>query len=196
MPTADASDADRGTTPATRPQNGLGWPCNQGWFGFRPDDMRRLGTVVGAGVLMVLVAGCGSHQQGGSVAGGGGLTTSPTTGVTAPAIPGVQVPAGAVPVPGDQVSASSLPSAFPRIVWLEKNGTVLGLYGEVGGCFTSSATATQQTDTRVIVRLVQQEPGTGSHMCPMYLRYKPMSVPLAKPLGTRTVVLQLGIVRG
>jgi hypothetical protein len=195
MPTADASDADRGTTPATRPQNGLDWACNQGWFGFRPDDMRHLGTVVGAGVLMLLVAGCGSHQQGGSVAGGG-LTTSPTTGVTAPAIPGVRVPAGAVPVPGDQVSASSLPSAFPRIVWLEKNGTVLGLYGEVGGCFTSSATATQQTDTRVIVRLVQQEPGTGSHMCPMYLRYKPMSVPLAKPLGTRTVVLQLAIVRG
>jgi hypothetical protein len=124
------------------------------------------------------------------------LTTSPTTGVTAPAIPGVQVPAGAVPVPGDQVNASSLPSAFPRVVWFERNGTALGLYGEVGGCFTSSATAVEQTATRVVVRLVQQEPGTGSHMCPMYLRYKPMSVPLAVPLGTRTVVLQLAIVRG
>jgi hypothetical protein len=158
--------------------------------------MRRLGTVVGAGILMVLVAGCASHQSGGSVAGGGGLTTPPATGVTGSAIPGVQVPAGAVPVPGDQVNASSLPSAFPRIVWLERNGTALGLYGEVGGCFTSSATATQQTDARVIIRLVQQQPGTGSHMCPLYLRYKPMSVPLAKPLGTRTVVLQLAIVRG
>jgi hypothetical protein len=144
---------------------------------------------------MVLVAGCGSHQSSGSGAGGG-LTSSPTTGATGSAIPGVQVPAGAVPVPGDQVNASSLPSAFPRTVWLTKNGTVLGLYGEAGGCFTSDATVTQQTDTRVVVRLVQQEPGTGTHMCPLYLRYKPMSVPLAAPLGTRTVVLQLAIVRG
>jgi hypothetical protein len=108
----------------------------------------------------------------------------------------VQVPAGAVPVPGEQVNASSLPSGFPRTVWLTKGGTVLGLYGEVGGCFTSDATVTQQSDTRVVVRLVQQEPGTGSHMCPLYLRYKPMSVALAAPLGTRTVVLQLAIVRG
>jgi hypothetical protein len=154
--------------------------------------MRRLGTVVGAGILMVLVAACGS-QPGGSFAGGGGLTTSPTT---APAIPGVRVPAGAVPVPDNQVNATSLPAAFPRTVWLTKNGTVLGFYGEAGGCFTSSATVTQQTDSQVTVRLVQQEPGTGSHMCPLYLRYKPMSVPLAKPLGTRTVVLQLAIVRG
>jgi hypothetical protein len=124
------------------------------------------------------------------------LTTSPTTGVTGPAIPGVRVPAGAVPVAGDQVDAGSLPSGFPRVVWLEKNGTVVGFYGEQGGCFTSSAAVTRQTDSQVVVRLVQQEPGTGSHMCPMYLRYKPMSVALAQPLGTRTVVLQLVVVRG
>jgi hypothetical protein len=30
----------------------------------------------------------------------------------------------------------------------------------------------------------------------MYLRYKPMSVALAQPLGARTVVLQLVVVRG
>jgi hypothetical protein len=145
---------------------------------------------------MVLVAGCAGHQSGGSVAGGGGLTSSPATGVSGSAIPGVGVPVGAVAVAAGQVDAGALPSGFPRVVWLEKNGTVVGFYGEEGGCFTSSAAVTRQTDSQVVVRLVQQEPGIGSHMCPMYLRYKPMSVSLAKALGTRTVVLQLVVVRG
>ncbi|HEX4701211.1 MAG TPA: hypothetical protein VH352_03705 [Pseudonocardiaceae bacterium] len=147
---------------------------------------------------MVLVAGCAT---GGSVASGsGGLTTVTSTTspppVTGPAIPGVHLPAGATPVAGSQVNSSALPATFPRTAWLEHDGTVLGFYGEDGGCFTSSATVAQQTDTRIVVRLVQQEPGTGPHACPMYLRYKPMSVTLAKPLGTRTVVLELAIVRG
>jgi hypothetical protein len=98
-------------------------------------------------------------------------------------------------VAGNRVDASSLPASFPREVWSEKGGTVLGFNGEDGGCFTSSASATTQSDSQVVIRMVQQEPGTG-RACPMYLRYKPMTVPLAKPLGDRTVVLQLGIVRG
>jgi hypothetical protein len=106
------------------------------------------------------------------------------------------VPAGAVPVPGNQVNVSALPAQFPRTVWFDKGGIELGFYGEAGGCFTASATVAQQTDAQVIIRLVQQQPGSGSHACPMYVRYKPMTVALAKPLGTRTVVLQLSIVRG
>jgi hypothetical protein len=147
---------------------------------------------------MLLVAGCAGGGSNSAVQSGGGLSTaSPTTApVTGPSIPGVHVPAGATPVAGNQVIASSLPSQFPRTVWESKGGTELGFYGEDGGCFTSNATVTQQTDAQVIVHLVQQEPGTGSHMCPMYLRYKPMSVELTKPLGSRTVVLQLSIVRG
>jgi hypothetical protein len=111
-------------------------------------------------------------------------------------MPGVHLPGGAVPVPGTKVDAHALPSSFPRQVWTEHSGTVLGFEGEVGGCFTSRATVDQQTDKQVIVRLIQQEPGTGEHACPMFLRYKPMSVNLAKPLGDRTVVLRLSIIRG
>lgn len=151
---------------------------------------------------MLLVAGCASG--GSNAQPGNQLTTVPTTAptttpvapATGPAIPGVHLPAGATPVAGKQVVVTSLPSTFPRTVWTENGGAVLGFYGESGGCFTSNATVVQQTDSQVIVRLVQQEPGTGSHMCPMYLRYKPMTVALAKPLGDRTVVLQLSIVRG
>lgn len=152
---------------------------------------------------MVLVAGCAGNQAGGSVSagsGGGVLVTSappPSTDtpVGGPAMPGLHLPEGAVPVAGNRVDAHSLPASFPREVWSEKNGTVLGFDGEDGGCFTSSAKVVTQTDSQVVVRLIQNEPGTG-HMCPMYLRYKPMSVTLDKPLGDRNVVLQLAIVRG
>jgi hypothetical protein len=163
--------------------------------------MRHLGAVIGAGVLLVLAAGC---AQGGTVAAGGGntlSTSSPTTTaphptVVGPPMPSVHLPGGAVPVPGTRVDAHALPSSFPRQVWTQHGGTVLGFQGEVGGCFTSRATVDQQTDKQVTVRLIQQEPGTGEHACPMFLRYKPMSVNLAKPLGDRTVVLLLSIIRG
>jgi cytoskeletal protein RodZ len=123
-------------------------------------------------------------------------TTAPVTGGTVPAVPGVRVPAGATPVTGKQLNASALPSGFPRTVWVDKNGSELGFYGEEGGCFTSNATVAQQTDTQIVVRLVQQQPGTGNHACPMFVRYKPMTVQLTRPLASRTVVLQLSIVRG
>lgn len=147
---------------------------------------------------MVLVAGCA--KPGAVSAGSGGLTTTsagPTsTVVTGPAMPGAHLPPGAVPVPGKQVDAHALPGSFPREVWIEHGGTVVGFYGEEGGCFTSGASVVAQTGTQVTIRLIQQKPGTGETMCPMYLRYKPMSVTLAAPLGTRTVVFQMLIQRG
>lgn len=162
--------------------------------------MRHLGVVAGAGILMLLVAGCAGGGSTAAVPPGNQLTTVPTTTpappVTGPAFPGAHLPAGATPVAGKQVVASALPSSFPRMVWTEKGGTQLGFYGEAGGCFTSNATVVQQTDTQVTVRLVQQEPGTGRRACPMYVRYQPMTVALAKPLGDRTVMLELSIVRG
>lgn len=163
--------------------------------------MRHLGTIAGAGILMLLVAGCAGGGPSAAVQPGGLSTSSPTATsrpgtVPGPAFPGVQLPAGATPVAGNQVVTSSLPASFPRTVWTAKGGGELGFYGEEGGCFTSNATVAQQTDTQVTVRLVQQEPGTGGHACPMFVRYKPMTVQLTQPLGSRTVVLQLSIVRG
>jgi hypothetical protein len=159
--------------------------------------MRHLGAVLATGALIVLAAGCAKQ---GTASAGSSLNTagSPTTGtvVTGPALPGAHLPPGAVPVAGSRVDAHALPASFAKEVWTEKGGTVLGFYGEDGGCFTSNATVTSQTDQQVVVRLIQQEPGTGAHVCPMYVRYKPMSVTLADPLGSRTVVLQLAIVRG
>lgn len=109
----------------------------------------------------------------------------------APALPG-----GAEPVAGTHVDAHALPAGFPRQVWTEKDGTVLGFLGEVGGCFTSRAVVDQQTATQVTIRLIQQAPGTGERACPMFVRYKVMSVTLAQPLGQRDVQLLLSTIRG
>ncbi len=175
--------------------------------------MRHLGTAIGTGILLVLVAGCA--QQTGSAAGGGSLHTSTagsptlvspppipaTTPATVTKVPGPPVgapalPPGAVPVAGGKVDARSLPGGFPHTVWTEQGGTVLGVIGEVGGCFTSRVVVDKQTATQVTVRLIQQAPGTGERACPMFVRYKPMTVTLAKPLGDREVQLLMSTIRG
>lgn len=166
--------------------------------------MRQLGALLTGAAALVVAAGCAGQGTASSGGGGGPAASSsaptsssaPASVVTGPAMPGVHLPPGAVPVPGSRVDARSLPASFPREVWTEQGGTVLGLYGQQGDCFTSSATVASQGAQEVVVRLVQQEPGTGAQVCPLYLRYKPMSVPLGTPLGQRTVVLQLAIVRG
>lgn len=106
-------------------------------------------------------------------------------------MPGVHLPPGAVPVPGSQVNASALPVGYPREVWTEQGGMVLGVDAEQGGCFNSTAVLTQQTAAEVTVRLTQGSIGAQAKACPMYLTYKPVTVHLAAPLGQRTVVLQL-----
>lgn len=179
--------------------------------------MRHLGAVLGAGVLLVLAAGC-AQRSGPPAAGGGSLSTSAAgsvsatppviatgsatnTPVTVTTVPGPppgapHLPPGAVPVPGTQVDAHALPSSFPRQVWTEHGGRVLGLFGEVGGCFTARAVVDRQTSSQVTVRLIQRQPGPGPHACPLFVRYKPMTVQLAAPLGERRVQLLMSIVQG
>jgi hypothetical protein len=148
---------------------------------------------------MVLAAGCAQSNT--TASGSAGLRTSgapaPSESVApGPAFPGVHLPTGAVPVPGTQVDASSVPASFPREVWTVHDGTSLGFDSEQGGCFSATASVTQQTAQQVVVRFVQQDAGTAAHACPMYVTYKPTYVSLATPLGRRTVVLQMSIVRG
>lgn len=174
--------------------------------------MRHLGAVIGAGVLLVLAAGC-AQRAGSTTAGGGGLSTSatgspPVVGSATPGEPATvtmvpgpppgapHLPVGAVAVPGTRVDAHALPASFPRQVWTERGGKVLGLLGEEGGCFTAKAVVDQQSGTQVTVRLIQHQPGPGPHACPLFVRYKPLTVPLAAPLGERKVRLLMSIVQG
>lgn len=166
--------------------------------------MRHLGAVLGAGVALVLAAGCAQQQSTGA-AGGGTLHTSPpshtATMVPGPAPvpidpPGVHPPAGAVVVPSSRVDTRALPFSYPKLAWTDRGGTSLGFEGEVGGCLTSRAEVTGQNATEVTVRLIQRQPGPGKRSCPMFVRYTPMTVHLAAPLGDRTVRFQMSIVRG
>jgi hypothetical protein len=103
------------------------------------------------------------------------------------------MPPDAVAVPAGQVDAVDLPASYSRQVWSQHGGTVLGLVGDQGGCRSTTATLTSQTATEVTIRLAETATGGGgAHACPMYLMYKPITVTLAAPLGTRTVVLRLG----
>lgn len=171
---------------------------------FRPTPMRHLGAVLGAGLALVLAAGCAQQESTGAAGGGTLSTATPShtaTMVPGPAPvpanpPGVRPPPDAVVVPSSRVDTKALPFGFPKLVWTDRGGTTLGFDGEAGGCFTSRAEVDKQDATGVTVRMIQQQPGTGERSCPMFVRYKPMSVHLAQPLGNRTVTLQLSIIRG
>jgi hypothetical protein len=142
---------------------------------------------------MVLAAGCAQQAKvaTGSSLSTSGATTTSTSAATepGPAMGGVHLPAGAEPVPGTQVDAAALPKNSPREVWTEHNGTTLGFEQATGGCFTTKATVTGQTATRVTVRFDQPARTSTGRACPMYIRYQPLYANLTAPLGHRTVVL-------
>jgi hypothetical protein len=168
--------------------------------------MRHLGAVLATGVALVLAAGCAQQQSTGVSGGGGDTLSTATPSHTASMVPGpapvpanppgVHAPAGALVVPSSRVDARALPFSYPKLVWTDRAGTTLGFEGEQGGCLTSRAQVTEQSATEVTVRLIQQQPGTGERSCPMFVRYKPMTVHLTAPLGDRTVRLQMSIIRG
>lgn len=166
---------------------------------FRPESMRHLGPVVGAAALALLVAGCGGSSTG-SAQSEPSVAIAPT-GTSAPSSPGspdlpnVHLPVGAVPVAGTRVDARALPAGYPRLVWTEGNGGVIGFFAEQGACTTVSASVVGQTDQSVTVRLLITQPAS-TKPCPQYLLNKEMTVNLDRPLGSRTVIMQAAIVRG
>ncbi|KAA2254980.1 hypothetical protein F0L68_29500 [Solihabitans fulvus] len=97
-------------------------------------------------------------------------------------------PNGGKPVPAAQLDLAALPTDYPKSVWIEGDGTVLGLTGQEGGCSKVRADLTEQTDTVVRVHLVETSP-VETRPCTMDLRYPPLTVHLAAPLGARTVAV-------
>jgi hypothetical protein len=156
---------------------------------------RRIGTVIGAGVLFLVATACaGTEQVGAGSAGGDTLTTSASASSSAPVesepLPpqGQPVPDGGTPVPAERVDAQALAEDAPRTVWTEGDGTVVGLVGQEGGCTSVRAEITGQTAEQVGVELVETVP-LEQKMCTMDLRYPPLSVTLDAPLAERKVVL-------
>jgi hypothetical protein len=152
--------------------------------------MKRLGTVVGAGVLLLLASACANPRENQETAADRPTATSQTTTTTAPdRQPARTPPDGGTPVARQQLDPSGLPQGYPVLVWTEDKGSTVGVVAQEGGCGRASVEVPRQTDTQVEVLMVETVPAT-QEMCTMDLRYPKLTAELDAPLGQRTVVLK------
>jgi hypothetical protein len=162
--------------------------CNPADARSRPPHMRRLGTVVGAGVLLLLASACANPQETRETRADRPTATSETT-TTPDRQPARTPPAGGTPVTQQQLDTSGLPQGYPVLVWTEDGGATVGVVAQEGGCGRASVEVPQQTDTQVVVLMVETVLATPK-MCTMDLRYPKLTAELDAPLGSRTVVLK------
>ncbi len=153
--------------------------------------MRNMGTVVGTGVLLLVISACGSAQNASTGAGGGPTlptATSPSepSPGTPPGIAPGEVPPGGTPV--TRIDANALTSDYPRTVWTQGDGKTVGVIGQEGGCGKASASVLEQSASAVKIELLETTPLT-KQMCTMDIRFPPLTVQLSEPLAERTVVL-------
>ncbi|HWE92297.1 MAG TPA: hypothetical protein VG317_22720 [Pseudonocardiaceae bacterium] len=138
------------------------------------------------GLALLVIAGC---------AGGAPDYAPPRVDTSvSPAMPGARLPAGATPVSGQRVDAVALPASEPRLVWTTGDGSTLGLYGEQGPCLATDVRVTAQTTAQVTITLVEQQ--ANGDPCRSNLRYQPLTVALAQPLGDRSILLLRAIEPG
>jgi hypothetical protein len=153
--------------------------------------MRHLGTVVGTGVLLLVISACGGAQHQGTGAGGGPtLPTATSPSESSPGVPPGIAP-GEVPPDGKPVTkldTSALTPEYPHTVWTQGDGRTVGVIAQEGGCGKASASVLEQSATAVKIELVETTPLT-KQMCTMDIRFPPLTVQLSEPLGERTVVL-------
>ncbi len=152
--------------------------------------MRSLGTAIGAGVLLVVLAACATSTPVGPGAGGPTLTTSALSEATTPSEPEFEspVPPDGEEVPESRIDAAAIPEGQPTTTWTEGDGSVLGVIGQEAGCGKASVEIAEQNAQVVKVVLVETTP-LDQPVCTMDIRYPPLTAKLDAPLGDRTVVL-------
>ena len=148
--------------------------------------MKRLGTVVGAGVLLLLASACANPQENQDARTDQSTATTTTTPDRQPA---KAPPAGGDRVGPQQLDTSMLPHGYPVLVWTEGDGGTVGVVAQEGGCGRASVEVPKQTETQVEVLMVETVPAT-PQSCTMDLRYPKLTAELDAPLGDRTVVLK------
>ena len=149
--------------------------------------MRHIGTVVGTGVLLLVISACGSAQNAGTGAGGG--PTLPTATSSSDVPPGIapgEIPPDGKPV--TKLDTNALSSEYPRTVWTQGDGKTVGVIAQEGGCGKASASVLEQSASVVKIELVETLP-LDKQACTMDIRFPPLTVQLAEPLGERTVAL-------
>jgi hypothetical protein len=149
--------------------------------------MRYTAKFVSAGLVLIAATACVNPQTTTQPAGQE-LPISSSQAQPGAGHPVAPVPAGSVQIPAGQLDASALPSGFPREVYTGKDGKLLSVKAEEGGCGHAVATLMEQSAQRVVIDL-SETPGQPGQMCTMDIRYPVVSVTLDAPLGNRTVVL-------
>lgn len=97
-------------------------------------------------------------------------------------------------MPQNQVTALDLPNGQPSLVWTTGDGATVGFYGREGGCTHVRGEVADQSPSGVKIMVVEQVPAKKT-ICTMDLRYPPVTVQLASPLGNRPVTLQHQLVK-
>jgi hypothetical protein len=165
--------------------------------GFRSvfPGMRYKTKFASAGFIFLAVSACANPQATPRPAGQGVPISSPQAQPLAGNLPGpgmghpvAPAPDGSVEIPAGQLDATALPAGFPHEVYTGKDGKVISVKAEEGGCGRAIATPVEQSAQRVVIDL-SETPGQPGQMCTMDIRYPVVSVTLDAPLGNRTVVL-------
>ena len=149
--------------------------------------MKRLGTVVGAGVLLLLASACANPQENQEAPNDTPTTTSEST--TPDRQPARTPPQGGTEVDAKQIDDAALPKGYPKLVWTQDDGKAVGVVAQEGGCGRASVEVPEQSDSQVTVLMVETIPAK-EQMCTMDLRYPKITVELDAPLGDRQVVLK------
>ncbi|MER5265748.1 hypothetical protein ABTZ99_27060 [Actinosynnema sp. NPDC002837] len=151
--------------------------------------MRSLGTAIGAGVLLVVLAACATSTP---VGPGNGPTLTTSAEPTSPSVEEPEfespVPPGGQEVPENRIDAAAVPEGNPTTTWTEGDGSVLGVIAQEAGCGKASVEIAEQNAQVVKVVLVETTP-LDQPVCTMDIRYPPLTAKLDAPLGDRTVVL-------
>lgn len=149
-----------------------------------------MGTVVGTGVLLLVISACGSAQLGTGSQPEQTIATS-TSASSAPGAPGIapgEIPPDGKPVALSKIDTSGLVADHPKTVWTQGDGRTVGVIGQEGGCGKVSASVLAQDASTVKIELLETLP-LEKKMCTMDIRFPPLTVSLDAPLGDRTVVL-------
>jgi hypothetical protein len=152
--------------------------------------MKRLGTVVGAGVLLLLASACANQQESQDNAG----SDSRPTETSAPAQnqpdrqPARTPPSGGEKVSDGQLDTKALQKGYPVMVWTEDDGKTVGVVAQEGGCGKASV-ENAETDSQVMITMIQTTP-KAPQACTMDLRYPKLTTELKAPVGDRKIVLK------
>jgi hypothetical protein len=150
----------------------------------------RLAAVAAGTGALVLLGACGGTND--ATAPPQNRPDDPTLTIAPPSTPTEGPggpPADAVAIPGSQLEATALPEGYPKEAWTVGDGRIVPVRAQEGGCSKASAEVGEQSDTRVLITLVDTEP-TDSRICTTDIRHPIVSVTLDKPLANRTVVLR------